>query len=77
MTAQVEMTAEKTTTVMTAAPASISFVILAVKYFSVLKYFSEMIGSQSVSVTLTRLTTARLGRGVRRVTSLISLLHYH
>ena len=71
MTAQVEMTAEKTTTVMTAAPASISFVILVVKYFS------EMIGSQSVSVTLTRLTTARLGRGVRRVTSLISLLHYH
>ena len=30
MTAQVEMTAEKTTTVMTPAPASISFVILLV-----------------------------------------------
>ena len=56
MTAQVEMTAEKTTTVMTPAPASISLVILA-ENISGLKNISEMIGSQSVSVTLTKLTT--------------------
>ena len=46
MTAQVEMTAEKTTTVMTAAPASISLVILVVSEMI------EFLGTVSLSLSL-------------------------
>ena len=61
MTAQVEMTAEKTTTVMTAAPASISLVILVMIGF---------LGTVSLSLLADYSWTSWW-----RVPSLISLLH--